>query len=396
MPSRRKPVAAVLLGGLATLAALGGLASGGLATAQALASGARAATQDPPAETAETVAVPARALDDRALRAVYLDLMGRPPLAEERATWFGRGRHELLDELIGTEAAWRHWFSEQLYYFLLIDNFRPGSPRAVAIPADLAAGRLDVREAIHRIALSPSFESRNPGADTFVTVVLEQLDGIKVQAQPRVLEIGKVLYDGGQGVFLGQTGSSQADVVRIAMEDRRFAVTFVARERQRLLRIEPEPRALQAAARAFDKRALAYTELVREWMLSADYDARLAQPGPMPNRLFVPALFVDLLGRRPEADEERRMRTALDGLADPGPLRAVLARLLIDSGQVPLPEKGEIRDPTSWVADLFRRLLGRDASSEELRVFVSSFHDPDCRPSTILYAIVSHPDYSTY
>ena len=343
-----------------------------------------------------TKAVPARALDDGALRAVYLDLLGRPPFAAEREAWLGHGRHELLEALIGSEGHWWHWFAEQLYYFFLIDNFRSASARAAAIPADLAQGRLNVREAIHRIALSPSFELRNPGADTFVTVVLEQLTGLKVQAQPRVLEIGKRLYDGGEGVFLGQTGHSQADVIRIAMEDKRFGRVFIERESRNLLRADATPRQLADWARAFDKEPAQYPELLHEWMLSPAYDARLAQVAPMPNRLFVPSLFVDLLGRRPEPAEERRMRTALDGLADPGPLRAVLARLLIDSGQVPLPEKAEIRDPTSWVADLFKRLLGRAASEAELKAFVTAFHDPECRPSTVLYAIVSHPDYPTY
>ena len=341
-------------------------------------------------------ALPARALDDGALRAVYLDLVGRPPFASEREAWLGRARHELLETLVGSEAHWQHWFDEQLYYFMLIDNFRPASARAAAIPEDLTQGRLNVREAIHRIALSPSFELRNPGADTFVTVVLEQLDGVKVQAQPRVLEIGKVLYDGGSGVFLGRTGDSQADVVRIAMEDQRFGRTFIERESQRLLRRPPPARQMAGWARAFDKQPAIYADLVEEWMLSEAYDERLAQPAPMPNRLFVPALFVDLMGRPPEAGEERRMRTALDGLADPGPLRAVLARLLIDSGQVSLPEKNEIRDPTAWIADLFLRLLGRPASGAELKTFVTAFHDPECRPSTVLYAIVSHPEYPSY
>jgi hypothetical protein len=70
--------------------------------------------------------------------------------------------------------------------------------------------------------------------------------------------------------------------------------------------------------------------------------------------------------------------------------------LLIDSGKVPLPERDEIEDPTSWVADLFLRLLGREASQEELRVFVTAFHDPACRPSTVVYALVSHPEYHRF
>jgi hypothetical protein len=141
---------------------------------------------------------------------------------------------------------------------------------------------------------------------------------------------------------------------------------------------------------------LAFPALVREWMLSADYDRRLGEKTLQPNRLYVRAMYVDLMDRLPEPDEERRMRNALDGLSDPGPLRAVLARLLLDSGRTTVPERGEIRDPTAWIGGLFTRLLGRDASADELKTFVSAFHDPACRPVTVVYAIVSHPEYHTY
>jgi len=341
----------------------------------------------------ETRAEPARALDDGALRAAFLDLVGRPPFSPERERWLGRGRHELVDALLATEDFWRHWYEEQLYYFLLIDNFRPESERLRELPADLAAGRVDVRDALHRIALSSSFELRNPGADTFVTVVLEQLDGIEVQSERRTLEIGKALYDGESGHFLGRAGSSQSDVVRIAIEDRRFELTFLAREHRRWLGSELPASELAADARALRADPDSFPVLVRRWFLSPAYDERLERGSKLENRQFVRTLFVDLLARLPTDEEQSRVRGALDGLSDPLPLRAVLARLLLESGQVELPAKETIADPTAWVADQFRRLLGREASHGELAAFVGAFHDPACRPATVLQALVSHPEY---
>ena len=61
------------------------------------------------------------------------------------------------------------------------DGVKVGTPIAIlaaegesveAIPAGLTAGKLSVRDAIHRIALLPSFDLRNPGADTFVKAEL--------------------------------------------------------------------------------------------------------------------------------------------------------------------------------------------------------------------------------
>ena len=90
------------------------------------------------------------------------------------------------------------------------------------------------------------------------------------------------------------------------------------------------------------------------------------------------------------------MRNALDGLGDPRPLRALFARLILDSGEALVPKKGRIEDPTRWVGETFRRLLGREATDEELTAFVTAFHDPACRPETILYVILSHAEYQTY
>ena len=123
---------------------------------------------------------------------------------------------------------------------------------------------------------------------------------------------------------------------------------------------------------------------------------RPAAREPQPNRIYVRSLFVDLIDSLPDASETQRMRNALDGLADSGPLRSVIARLLIDSGQVVLPEKQDIEDPTQWIGSLFERYLGRAARPVELSAFVQAFHDPECRPETVVYAIVSHPEYQTW
>jgi hypothetical protein len=90
------------------------------------------------------------------------------------------------------------------------------------------------------------------------------------------------------------------------------------------------------------------------------------------------------------------MRSALDGLADPRPLRAVLIRMMLDSGKVAVPEKATITDPAAWIEGLFPRLLGREAGPVELATYVESFGDDACRPETILLALLSDPDYHRF
>lgn len=332
-------------------------------------------------------------VDARFLRSVAIDLLGRPPLRAEYERWRTATRQQFLDELFAGRELWAHWYEEQLYYLLLLNNFRPEQERLAAIPADLAESRLDVREAVHRIALCASFDQRNPGADTFVTVVLEQLAGLDVTRSQRELEIGKKVYDGAAGSFLGQPAQSQADLVRNAVASRGFAQHFLRREFERLVRARPEPAELAAWCARFDKDPRSFAALLRGWIESPAYAARLARGARLENRAFARALFVDLADRLPKFEEAEPLREALDALADSAPLRALTARMLLDSGQLALPAREKLGDARDWLRALFPRLLGREASAAELAEFARVLQDPAARVETVLYALVSSPDY---
>ena len=173
-------------------------------------------------------AVAPRRLDAGELRRLCLDLLGRPPLAEERARWIGGVADEVVEALVASRAFWAQWLEEQLWYFLLVDQFAPRGEGVLRLPDELEAGELDARDAVHRIALAPNFDQRNPGADTFVTVVMEQLCGLEVAKQRRELELGKKMYEGAEARFLGGAGRSQSDVVKLAVESDEFGTTWRA------------------------------------------------------------------------------------------------------------------------------------------------------------------------
>ncbi|MFT5830148.1 MAG: hypothetical protein ACI9D0_000731 [Bacteroidia bacterium] len=343
----------------------------------------------------ETEAAPFGQLTPLRIRAAFLDLLGRPPLRAERVQWADKGLVALLDELLGSEVFWAKWLEEQLYYFLLIDNFRPHAERVESIPADLAAGRLHVRDAIHRVVLSSSFNLRNPGSDTFVTVVMEQLLGIVVQKQARELDIGKTAYEGGTGLFLGQVVNSQSDVVGVAMADKRFGQGLVDREYIRLIRAEQDKSGRRDAIRAFGKDEFSFLDNYRKWFLSAEWEARLTRPRRTSNRDWVNSLFVDAYDRLPTDSEARRMRDALDGLSDPAPLKGLLARLVLDSKEAKLPAKQDVENVSKWIEQQFLALLGRSTTEEEAAVFTRAFREADCRPATILLAIVTGAEYQS-
>lgn len=333
-------------------------------------------------------------LDERTLRTLCLELLGRPPLPEEWQSWVGKPRGEFLAATIGSKPCWEHWYEEQLYYFLLINNFRPAQDRQIAIPADLAAQRCTVREALHRIALSSSFDLRNPGADTFVTVVLEQIAGMDITRSQRELDIGKRMYDGASGVFLGTQGASQADIVRNAVMSRASVQHFLRREYERLLHAKPDAAALSAWIARLEKDPQAFVQLVREWCASPAFDERVRRGEKLENRAFVRALFVDLAGRLPRFEEGEPMREALDALADSTPLRSLSARMLLDSGKLEIPRKQDIANRETWVRERYLRLLGRAPTADQLTDALALLEAPEGRVETLLYALVSSPEYN--
>lgn len=333
------------------------------------------------------------ASDARRMRAIGFDLLGRPPLAAERELWKGRPFDELAADLLASEDAWRHWLDEQLYYLLLVNNFAPRTEGVQALPRELATRAVDVRTALHRIALTPTFDARNPGADTFVTVVMEQLAGLDVKRNVRDLDAGKRIYDGVQATYLGAKGDNQSDVVSITMASKQFTRHLLAREHLRLTREEAPAKALASWCATFDASPASYASIVREWLASEAYERRLAARHPLSNRAFVRALFVDLVGRVPTAKEAEPMREALDALSDPTPLRAFLARTLVESSRVKLPERKDVGDPRAWIAERFDQLLARAPSESELAAFARALEAVDGRPRTLLTALVTSLEY---
>ncbi len=334
-------------------------------------------------------------IDDRWLRAVCVDLLGRPPVPTERDRWLGRPLGQVLDQLWATEAAGKNWLDEQLYFFMLIDQFRPVGTSLDELPGRLVKGTMTAGEALHRIALSSSFELRNPGADTFVTVVMEQFCGIEVQSSRRELEIGKGAYDGRAGVFMGSRAESQSDVVEIAAGHKDAARFFVGREYERLTRSPMPKRDRARAGKRLHREPRAFPDLVKEWMASEAYAERVQRGAPMSNRTWVRAVYVDLGAPPPSGATTEALRSALDGLGDPAPLRSTIARMLLDAEGTRPPRGPELPDAGAWVLDVFQRLLGRAPSAEEASAFARVAAESGDGPALVLYTLLSSPEYES-
>lgn len=332
---------------------------------------------------------------DREIRALYLDLLGRTPTLLERKMAYAITREHLIDRLLGSVEFYENVYELELYYFLLLDNFHPRTPQLEALPSRLLNGATDWRDATREIVISQYFNARNPGNDTFVTVILEQLLGITVQDQPALLETGKKMYDGYKTTVFGKSGASQSDLVGIVLERPEFAERFIARHYQRFVGSAPSKTDLERDAERFRADPRSYPALVRDWLSSEAYAQARQTPRAKDDFQWIRSVFVDLLGRRPSDDEFRNFRNAVQALADSRPLRSVLSKVILDSGQVPLPAEEGLK-ARAFINETFDRFLGRAPTEQEAAAFEKALAEPTVSPRTMVQAILSSAEYQQY
>jgi hypothetical protein len=330
------------------------------------------------------------------VREVYIDLLGRGPRPDEVAKALDHSREEVVTELLGRDELYQEWYEQELLYFLLIDNFRPAEDSA-DVAKRLKAKEITVRDAIQAIVIGQYFNQRNPGNDTFVTVVLEQLHGLKVQdpKNKRLLDAGKKMYDGYAATLFGKQGKNQADVVKIVVAERGFLEHLVRRSYRRVTGLDMDKDEVAKAADRLEKEespGASFFELEKSWVLSPKYLERVPLLRAKSERAFIRTLFLDILGRTPEEEELRNARNALRSLADPGPLKAVLAKVLLDSNKTKVSLDG---DAPGFVRNQFLRLLAREPKPGELSKFQQAVESGTSR-ETVVRAIVTSPEYEGY
>jgi len=335
--------------------------------------------------------------DARRVRALYLDAYGRTPSEGELELASGARTSSVLRSLCRGPEFWQQWYEEELFYFLLVDNFRPEDvARGEALPDRLMAGEIHLLDAVRTLVSSSAFNRANPGNDTFVSVVFEQLLGLTVQDQPAILEAAKKMYDGHRASLWGMEGRSQADVVRIACAQPAYAERIVRRQHERIVGRSPGRKDVQRWAKQLRDDPGGFPELVREWLGSETYALRLQSLRKKSDRQFVRGLYVDLTGEPPSLETMQRHRTALAAVADAGPLRSVIARVLLESAGSGYPPRRDPVDARPLVRAIFQRFLGRSPQPEELEAFAVVYEQCECEPSMLVRAVTTHQEYQYY
>jgi hypothetical protein len=145
--------------------------------------------------------------------------------------------------------------------------------------------------------------------------------------------------------------------------------------------------------------------------VGADGDDR--EPRPKSSSQFIRAVYADLYGRQPEVfdfavtqngqpafvitiDEQRQLVDAQDAVGDPTPLRSRLVAGMVRAPEAAMPARADVADPEAYIADEFRRLLGREPSPYELARFVREWNDdPAVGPRAIVRALIGSREYQS-
>ena len=105
--------------------------------------------------------------------------------------------------------------------------------------------------------------------------------------------------------------------------------------------------------------------------------------------------LIEELERLPTQEELRSLRNALQSMADPTPLRAVLAKVLLDSGRATLPACAEGAED-EFVRECFARYLARAPSPKELATFTAAVAREGAKPVHVVRTLTSSLEYQTY
>jgi len=331
----------------------------------------------------------------RLVRRRFLDLLGRGPTEAEVLAASKAGETAAVDALLRSQEFWRNWYEEELYFFLLIDQFRPTDGSLASLPDRLASGSVEPRSALAEIVISQYFAARNPGNDTFVTVIMEQVVGLKVQekANAKDLDGGKKMFDGYPAAFLGEKGDSQADIVKIAFAKRAMSERYIERLHRRIVGSEIAAPERSAAAERFERAPAELPAIIRAWVLSPAYASASKYPREKTDAQWIRTLYADLLGARPDYREFRDTRNALLALADSTPIRRVLGKVVVDSKKSDRAAAVGA-DGKRWIEERFLLLLGRGPRAEEAAAFEEVLRESG--PRIVLQALVQSREYQSY
>lgn len=326
------------------------------------------------------------------VRRIYLDVLGRAPTPGEALEDALRPVEDLVSNVLLRAEAGRVWYEDATLRLGMVGDHRPTSREAAELPLTLVSEHLVPHAAEALLVRDPSFLRANPPgralAEALARGLLDRGPSIEEVAAAERLARGETTDVPGLGSLASPQGWIEA---LLASEPYQRAAV-----RRRLLRFLPQGSAEKRvgegllAARAGGQ---AWRVFLEKMLLSPEYleRRRLVRKDDL---TLLRGLFVDLLERRPTDRELLQLVRALRVVPGAHAPFAALVKVLIDSGQVPIPLLVDIVDAPKWITDRYLRYVGRRPAPDELKACGEVLLDAQGGPELVVYALLTGPEYA--
>jgi len=328
----------------------------------------------------------------RRVRRLYLDVFGRGPTPIEAIAENGNGIKLLANTILLRAESGRAWFQELAARYGLISDYRPASDEALALPLRIPSEITPPAVAEAVLIRDPSFLRRHPPGRALAHALI----GLGLDRNPTDAEVNAAIELANEREVempgLGRVVSSR-DWITQVLNSPAFARAAVRRRLARFLDSGDAESRSGAALAAIGAGGGAWRKLLEEILISEAYLGR-KRLRPKDDLTFVRSLFFDLLERKPTDRELAASLYAVGQMPGRGAPLAALAKVMIDSGDVPIPLLVHIKDAPLWIKDRFLRYLGRPPTAAELKAYGEALLHPSGGPWLVLQALLTTPEYA--
>ena len=326
------------------------------------------------------------------LRRLYFDLLGRPPLAAEALGEIRRDPADVVETLLQKSESGIAWYEELCAWYGLLGEFRPTSDEARALALRIPSEMPAPHEVEAVLVRDPAFLRRHGSPRALARVLAERM----YERRMDDADVGAMLaLTRGEALAEGERWPAAKDVPELlegVLASRKFRDAAMLRRIGRFLSRGEARRILFRAHQAVEAGGTAWRKFQqgifdsRAWRQRRGLDLK-------DDLTFIRSLFVDLLERRPSEREIAGMLHALSQMPQGLAPRAVLAKVMVDSGEALFPLATDIRDGPRWLRDQFLRLLGRPPTASEFKQYAAAFTETTS-PEIVILGILTTPEYA--
>ncbi|MEE2711958.1 MAG: FHA domain-containing protein [Planctomycetota bacterium] len=334
--------------------------------------------------------------DIQEIRRLYLITVGRTPNRSEMLQALSEKRETTTDRLLNTADHWAAWLAELLVRFLGPESGAVLLEKYGDTAEEVADGSMSFKDVFVEIATSDAVRVKYASAEAFARRTLLVFIGEQALLDEDLLRNAIRMVGGERVPVFGERGTSREDFIEIISQQAAFFRWQIRYESARYLGhdFKLTARQLTRGAMRLAMSPENFKTMRRGWLLGADYKSQMEAPRTKDSGQLVRGLIVDAFNRQPTAVEEGRLRRIAADLSVPNGMRSLLAALVARASDLYLDAPAS-KKPAQWVADQFRRLLGRGPTPAEAKTFAEVAASPGGHRA-VLAALLQSPEYLVY